>query len=222
MKLKNLLFLIVSLAMTAISAAEQDKAFLPRAIRDQMETVTTPSGVVVQRWFDPEIVLGAYRAVIVDPVELHPKRPKPTAEVSAKTMNDLAHVTTQVLRREIKEKMKLASAAAPNTLRLRSAITAVDVDNKGLSPRELLPFALIFAATQFASGTRAQEAAIQFEWEILDAKSGRLLAAGVRKDTGTIVERVDGKVRVDSAHLKESVSRWAYDAREAFARINFH
>ncbi len=160
--------------------------------------------------------------MIVDPVVLHPKRPKPTGEVSAKTMNDLAQVTTQVLRREIKKKMKLASAAGPNTLRLRSAITAVDVDNKGLSPRELLPFALIYAATQFASGTRAQVAAIQFEWKILDAKSGRLLAAGIRKDTGSIVERVDGRVQVDGVHLKESVSRWAYDARDSFARINVH
>jgi hypothetical protein len=222
MQLKKFMFLFFSLAMTAVSAAEQDDAFLPMAIREQMETVTTPSGVVVQRWFDPEIVLGAYRAVIVDPVVLHPKRPKPTAEVSVKTMNDLAHVTTQYLRREIRETEKLATAAAPNTLRLRSAITAVDVDNKGLSPRELLPFALVFAATQYVSGTRAQEATIQFEWELLDAKGGRLLAAGVRKDTGAIVERIDGRVRVDSVHLKESVSRWAYDAREAFARINFH
>ena len=222
MKLRNFLFLFVSLAMTAISWAEQHDAFLPRAIRDQMETVTTPSGVVAQRWFDPEIVLGAYRAVIIDPVVLHPKRPKPTGEVSAKTMNDLAHVTTLVLRREIKGNMTLTRAVAPNTLRLRSAITAVDVENKGFSPRELLPFALVIAAAQFASGSRANEAVIQFEWEILDAKSGRLLAAGIRRDTGAIVERVDGRVRVDGAHLKEAVSRWANDAREAFARINFH
>lgn len=222
MKLKSLLFLIISVVTTTISAAEMDEAFLPKAVSDQLETVTAPSGVLVQRWFDPEIVFGAYSAVIVDPVVLHPKKPRPTPEVSTKTMNDLAQVATLVLRREIKSAMKLTSTVAPNTLRFRSAITAVDVENKGLSPRELLPLALVFAATQFASGTRAQAAAVQFEWEMLDAKSGKLLAAGVRKDTGAIVERVDGKVRVDGAHLKEAVSRWAFDARDAVAKINYH
>ena len=39
MKFKSLLFLAVSIGAIPTSAAELDDAFLPKAVRDQMETV---------------------------------------------------------------------------------------------------------------------------------------------------------------------------------------
>lgn len=201
--------------LSPAGAEEAPPQFLDAATLAQLETAGTPFGASIRRWHDPALDPRNYHAVIVEPVRYHPADPLPTARVGRSVLAQLPRDMTSALREAVGRQIKVTGKAAPGTLRLRSAIVAVAAEHQNIKLRELLPVAMIFAAYKLSTGTRAQEAVVEFEWELRDAQTDHLLAAGIRKGVGGEIEDTGKPVTMKS--LRPAIDQWADDASAAFA-----
>lgn len=202
-------------AGTAQAADVPHSGFLPAAVYDQLSPVTRPSGVTAQQWVSPTLEARRYTHVIVDPVVYFPAHPQPTARVSTKLLRDLPHALHRAMTFAVARHVPVTHKVTPQTLRFKTAITAVSADTQGLKLREVLPIALAYSAVKYVQGERAQNATLAFEWQLRDAKTNALLAAGVRQGTGAELANEQARITLDS--LKPAISAWAEDASAAFA-----
>jgi len=67
---------------------------------------------------------------------------------------------------------------------LRSAMTSAEVKLKEFSPAELIPIRLLFSGAELALGERKREFVLLFEYELLDAHSGKALIRGLQYAPG--------------------------------------
>jgi hypothetical protein len=137
------------------------------------------SGETVLRYVNPNVKPGTYQAVRVDPIEYYPA-PKPTEQVSAQTLTEIADYMDKGIRDALSRKVKVVTESGPGVARMRTAITAVAPKSPGLRPYELLPIGFLISA---AKG-RGKEATIQVEVQVIDSVTGELIGESVRKGTG--------------------------------------
>ena len=80
------------------------------------------------------------------------------------------------------------------TLVVRAAITGVSAKAEGLKAYEVIPIALVVAATTTAAGTRDRETEIFVEAEMLDGSTGQPVMRVVRKGRGQELENREEQV----------------------------
>jgi hypothetical protein len=100
----------------------------------------------------------------------------------------------------------MADRPGPNTLHVRSAITAVRADKEGLKPYEVVPVALVFAAVNTATGGRDQITEIYIEGEANDSLTGESMFAFARKDEGPVLE--NDSVKLTLKDMQPLLDRW--------------
>lgn len=161
----------------------------------KLQPATSPSGTPVMRWISPELGKGGYDKIYLEQPRLFlGKDEKPTAQVSQETMEEIVAYLGSAQKALLQRKLALASGPGPNTLRVRSAITAVRADKEGLKPYEVVPVALVFAAVNTASGGRDAITSIFIEGEASDSQTGELMVEFVRKDAGPALENENTKL----------------------------
>lgn len=149
----------------------------------RLKEAKSPDGEPVMRWVSPDLKAGKYSRLMLDPVTLYP-HPAPTPTVSEQVLYKMTSKLESDLRRELGAEMPIVNAPGPKTLRLRVAITGVDISNKGFKPYEILPIALVMKGAILAAGQRTQEVGLYQEVEVTDSQTGEVLAQVVRKDFG--------------------------------------
>lgn len=210
--------LLASVAMTtslllagcssSTTQPDQYSGFLPDY--SILKPATSASGAPVMRWVKPGLDLNQYNAVLVEKPQYYPK-PKPSDQISQKTLNDVADFLQQAMQRELSGRLKIVNQAGQGVLVLRSAITAVDVSAQGLQVYEVIPIALAVAAASTAAGTRDEDTNIYVEMQVLDGATGKPVAEIVRKGTGLQLE--NDKTQLTVKDLEPVLNTWAKDAR---------
>lgn len=188
--------------------------FLPNY--NVLEEQESASGVKVARWIDPSLNLGRYSSVYIEPSQFYP-RPQPSEQISQATLDDITQYYDMALRRELGAVVRVSDAPTADSLVVRPAITGVSTSNEGLKPYEVIPIALVVAATTTAVGARDQEVQIATEAMFLDGGNSKLLAEVVRKGTGTSLENKESKLSVQS--IKPVIDGWAKDLRLAYLQM---
>ena len=122
------------------------------------------------------------------------------------TLNEIAAYLDAALARELGAVLTLTPVAGSRTLRFRPAITAVAGKDMGFKAYQLLPIA--FIATL---GRTTKKATLSVEYQILDAESGEVVAAGMREDAGEDIQSVDDRLTLSS--VRPAIDLWAKDAR---------
>src|SRR5262245_29992497 len=177
------------LALTGCSSTMVEPSkysgFLPNY--NVLQEQESASGAKVARWIDPSLNLGRYSSVYIEPSQFYPQ-PQPTQQISQAALNDITRYYDVALRRELGSVVKISNSPTADSLVLRPAITAVTTSTEGLKPYEVIPIALVVAATTTAVGTRDQEVEIATEAMFLDGGNSKLMAEVVRKGTGTSLE----------------------------------
>jgi len=156
----------------------------------KLQAAKSTDGEPVMRWVSADLKSGHYSQIMLDPVVLYPE-PKPSEHVSEQALNTMTMKLEDNLRRELGAELPLVSSPAPQTLRLRVALTGVDISNKGFKPYEIMPIALVVKGALLATGNRTQEVGLFMELEVTDAESGKLLAQVVRKSFGENLSNKD-------------------------------
>ncbi|MBA0037753.1 DUF3313 domain-containing protein [Pantoea sp. BIGb0393] len=149
----------------------------------QLQPEKSPSGKPTLRWVSPDYRDADYRGVVYTPVVYYPV-PHPNARVSQQTLDEVRSYTDSQLKRAISERKPLVAQKGPQTLVVKTAITAVSAENKGMQFYEVVPVAAVVASTMAATGHRTQESALFLEVEAVDGQTGKPLIKVVRKAFG--------------------------------------
>ncbi|KNC15537.1 hypothetical protein AC790_04175 [Pantoea sp. RIT-PI-b] len=149
----------------------------------QLQPEKSPSGKPTLRWVSPDYRDADYRGVVYTPVVYYPV-PHPNARVSQQTLDEVRSYTDSQLKRAISERKPLVTQKGPQTLVVKTAITAVSAENKGMQFYEVVPVAAVVASTMAATGHRTQESALFLEVEAVDGQTGKPLIKVVRKAFG--------------------------------------
>lgn len=174
------------------------------------------SGAKVARWIDPSIDLARYSNVYIEPCTFYP-RPQPNQQVSQATLDDICQYYDMALRRELGAVVRVSDSPTAGSLIVRPAITAISTSTEGLKPYEVIPIALVVAATSTALGTRDQEVDIATEAMFIDGANSKLLAEVVRKGTGDSLENKESVLALKN--LKPVIDTWAKDLRLAYQQM---
>lgn len=142
----------------------------------------------VRRYVSPALSTGAYKSVLVDPVQLYPA-PQPSDKVDAATLKQIQGYLDQAWRRELGNRVGLASGPGPGVARVRTALTGVKAESADLKPYQYLPAALVATAAAEAAGMRSKDVRLFVEVEVTDSVTGERLAVAVREGTG---EKIKG------------------------------
>jgi uncharacterized protein YceK len=188
--------------------------FLPNY--NVLQEQESASGAKVARWIDPSLDLGRYSSVYIEPSQFYPQ-PQPSQQISQAALNDISRYYDVALRRELGTVVKISDTPTANSLVLRPAITAVSTSTEGLKPYEVIPIALVVAATTTAMGTRDQEVQIATEAMFLDGGNSKLLAEVVRKGAGTSLENKKTALAVQD--IKPVIDGWAKDLKLAYQQL---
>lgn len=181
-----------------------------------LEEKESPSGAKVARWVDPSMNLGHYSSVYIEPSQFYP-RPQPTSQISQATLNEITQYYDTALRRELGAVVKISDTPTADSVIMRPAITGVTTSNEGLQPYEVIPIALVVAATSTAIGARDQVVEIATEAMFLDGGNSKLLAEVVRKGAGTNLENKETALTVQN--IKPVIDGWAKDLRLAYLQM---
>ncbi|MFZ6049918.1 DUF3313 domain-containing protein [Pseudomonas sp. CR3202] len=207
-------FLVLGGCSSTLVEPSHYSGFLPNySVLEEQESA---SGAKVARWIDPSLNLGRYSSVYIEPSQFYP-RPQPSQQISQATLDDITQYYDTALRRELGAVVKISDTAAADSLVLRPAITAVSTSTEGLKPYEVIPIALVVAATTTAVGARDQEVQIATEAMFLDGGNSKLLAEVVRKGTGTSLENKETALTVKD--IKPVIDGWAKDLRLAYEQL---
>ena len=199
------------MATAAPGFAQTDSGFLKDY--SQLQVVKDPKGTERRFWVSDKAKGQSYQAILVDPVEFHPK-PEGTPQVTLGTLNDIRSYLDAGLPKAVAAgNMKLADKPGPGVLRLRSAVTAVSVD-KSLKPYQLIPIGLLITAAQRSGGTATYPVKLQVEAEMVDSVSGEVLARAVREAKGV---EVTGDQPVTLKILRPQIDLWLAAFREEVA-----
>lgn len=175
----------------------------------QMQPTTSPSGEPVMRWVSPALKKGAYHQIILSPSQFYPE-PKTSDKLYTQTLNQILSYLDTDLIQDVSAVMPVVTNTSPQTLKLRVAITAVSTQTEGLKPYEIIPVALLLAGASYAAGARDESVTMNVEYEITDAMTGEVLAAGMRKGFGKPLEHKSDTVTLDD--LAPVLDTWSDDA----------
>ncbi|WP_175650341.1 DUF3313 domain-containing protein [Pseudomonas sp. Marseille-P9899] len=209
---------LTSLLLTGCSSGLTQPTEYSGFLKDYstLKEARSPSGAPVMRWIDPQLKVGAYRSVYIEPSQLYPK-PQATAQIPQSTLNGITTYYDQALKRELGKSLPLASAPGPGVIVVRPAITAVSSKTEGLKPYEVIPIALVAAAVSTASGIRDQETDIGTEAQFIDGGTQKVVAQVVRKGTGKPLENDSQVLKPDD--VKAVIDGWAADLHQSYLNL---
>lgn len=133
-----------------------------------LEKVESKTGKPVLRWIDPNFNPDSYDSIVYNSLVYYPT-PKPTTQVGEQVLNQLLAYTDNKFKQSFAERKPLVSTPGPRSLIFRGAITGVSSEKEGLQFYEVLPVALLVAATQVATGHRTMDTHLYIEGELIDA-----------------------------------------------------
>lgn len=191
-----------------VTQPEQYSGFL--GDYSQLEEKMSASGQPVLRWTAPDFDPQRYGTLLVEKPVFHPDQ-APSDQMSQQTMDQIATYMRLALQRELIGKARLVGTPEADTLVLRPSISAVAISTEHLKAYEVIPIALLAAATTTAVGTRDQEVVIYAEVEAVDAATGKPVVRTVRKGQGLSLENRNTSLVLDD--LKPVLDDWARDAR---------
>ncbi len=181
-----------------VTEPEQYSGFL--ADYSRLQPATSPTGQPVLRWMAPGLNLDSYKHVVVQSIGFHPA-PSPSEQIGAPALAQLQAYTSEQIKAAFGRRFQVHEAGAqpgPQTLILRAAITGVDTKAEGLKPYEVIPIALVVAATTSASGARDRTTELFVEAELIDASTGQPVLQVVRKGYGKELENKEEQVTLDT------------------------
>ncbi|WP_207887285.1 DUF3313 domain-containing protein [Pseudomonas sp. 30_B] len=174
------------------------------------------SGAKVMSWVEPNLNLGRYTSVYIEPTQYFPK-PAPTDKVSQQTLDQISAYYTQVLKREFGQVLPVVNQPASDSLVVRAAITGVSSHTQSLRAYEVIPIALISAGVSTAAGIRDQDTVIATEADFLDGRTSKEVAQVVRKGTGQPLE--NDKQAMTANDVKGVLDGWAKDMRLSYTKL---
>mgnify|MGYP005813367223 CR=1 FL=1 len=201
----RLLFVSVILLLTACTTSPE-KQFHSGYLSDYtvLKTVDVDDDSELQRFISDKIKTRGYTQVMLDPISYYPA-PQVTDTKSSEALADISHYINKTFTNAIASKVSLVSNPGKKTLRIKMAITAVDVVDKELKGIDYIPIAFLFNAAK--GGLNDMDVKFQIETEVVDALSGEVLASAVKTGVGVPLDNEESQLKLDN--LKPLIDSWS-------------
>ena len=218
--MKRLFVIITCLILAACATSkvtEEDKysGFLDDY--SQLMEKEMANGGVGLIWVDPDIAERGYTKALLEPVVIYPE-PKRDSDEAKALIKEVTTYMNAAIQGEVGQILIITDNPGPNTVRVRFALTGVDISSKNLASYEYVPVALIFAGAKSAAGKRAQVVEVFFEAEMQDSVSGEVLGRAVRKGFGQSLQNKSSELTKE--HMYPQLDLWAEDAGKIANLVN--
>jgi hypothetical protein len=145
-----------------------------------------PEGGVAERYIKPGVDFKQYNKIMMDQVRFYFKDDAADKGIDADEMKELANSFDRAVVDALGDAYPLVAKPGPNVMRLRVAITDVELPNRTINAiSTVLPVGLAISTVKSGvtgKGTGCGE--VSMEFQILDAQTNQVLAAGVDRRSG--------------------------------------
>ena len=189
--MKNL-FKILSIAVISMclavgcAAQRMDVKNYSGFLGDYSKLQEGPEGGVAQRYITPGVDLKQYNNVMMDQVRFYFKDDAEDKGIDADQMKELADSFHKAVIEALGSAYPLVAKPGPNVMRLRVAITDMELPNRGINAiSTILPVGLAISTVKSGvtgKGTGCGE--VSMEFQILDSQTNQVLVQGVDRRSG--------------------------------------
>ena len=205
MKLASLLSgVLVVLAGCATTAPSDDKVrsgFISNY--SQLAMVDLGDDSNLQRYISPAISQRGYTRLLLDPISYFPA-PAASDTIPRQVLSEISNYFNREARRMLSRHFQLVDQPGSNTLRMKLAITGLNIDDKPLAAYQYIPIAFIFTAA--GGGLSEMSVKVQVEAEVVDSLTGEMLAAAVKQGKGETLK--DDKTALTLDKVKPLIDTW--------------
>jgi hypothetical protein len=180
----------------------------------QLKKVDVGDDSDLLRFIDSKIKEHGYETIILDPVTFYPT-PKESDIISNKALASISDYFNATLINIVKESGKLVENAGSKTLRVKMAITSIDVTDSKLSAYQYVPIA--FLVTAASGGLSDMDVKFQIEAELTDSISGEVLGAAVKQGFGEKLSDNTQALTLDN--LKPLIDTWSTTMKATLVEI---
>jgi hypothetical protein len=164
------------------------------------------------RYISSDLKARGYNKVILDPVSYYPA-PHETDAVSKDILSKISNYFNDAFSQAAYSTVDLVTKPGENTLRIKMAITGVNIEDSKLAAYQYIPIA--FLVTAASGGLSEMTVKFQVEAEVVDSLTGEVLAAAVKSGVGE--KLVNDKTALTLDNLKPLIDSWAQTMQKTLA-----
>lgn len=171
-------------------------------------------------WLTTDEELGKYDKVMIDDVAIFvdPDLPEERERMNPDVINQMTTHFKQILTKEFSKDYEVVDKPGKGVVRMRTALTAVELNKKDLKVYQFVPVALVLTAATEAAGKRNRLAVVNMEGIVQDSLTGKTL--------GMVVQQYASETSVQTAQemtVKDALpvlEHWAQKAKKKFDRAH--
>jgi len=205
---------IVACASSKVTTESQYSGFLDDY--SQLEEFKMENEGIGLIWVAADVADRGYSKAILEPTVIYPG-PKHDSDEAKALIEEVTTYMDAAIQAEVGKSVILTDNPGSSTVRIRFALTGVDISNEDLSTYEYIPVAMLFAGAKTAAGARAQAVEIFFEAEMVDSISGEVLGRSVRKGRGESLQNKAAALTKEK--FFDQLDLWAEDAGNIARRV---
>ena len=155
-------------------------------IGDYSKLQAGPEGGIDQRYIKEGVDFKKYNKIMLDQVRFYFKSDAADKGIDADEMKELSDTFSRVMIDALGSAYPLVAKPGPNVMRLRVAITDIELPNRAINAvSTVLPVGLAISTIKSGvtgKGTGCGE--VSMEFEALDSKTNQVIAEGVDRRSG--------------------------------------
>lgn len=186
---------------TTEELVKNNSGFLSRY--DDLKEVEVEDDSRVMRFLSPELKSRGYTNIMVDPISYHPAPPVGD-EISREILTDVSNYANQVIVSAIEKSASIATEPSGKSLRLKAAITELNIVDKELTGWQYIPISFLITAA--SDGLDNMIVKLTVEAEFVDSMSGESLGRVTKTGFGGVLD--DDKTQLTLEEVKPLLDKW--------------
>ncbi len=162
----------------------------------------------------PDAELRKYKRFMLDPITVYlaPELTVITERINPETIRKVTQYFYDAIKKAVEPEYPVVDNPGSDVIRVRAAITGVEVKRKNLKLYQYLPIPLVIAGVSEAAGIRKSLAVVFMEAEMTDSLTGRIVSAAVWQNAGKT--SVKTPTELNSQDVFPTLDYWAEKLRE--------
>ena len=185
-------------------AASQNAGFLP----DYSKLAPAADNPKTRLWFDKSFDFKPYKQIMLDPVEVWVSPASEYKGASPDALKRMADNFSNSFRKALEPGYQVVKQPGPGVLRVRLAITGVNLVKPDMKPTDVLPVMFLIKAA--SGGMTSSLPAMSGEMQVL-SPANEIVAAAV--STGTGDQKIPEKQEITWKELQAITDTWGKGLR---------
>ena len=171
-------------------------------------------------WVTTDNVLKTYDKVMFDEVAIHvdPELGEDREKVDPEVINQMTSYLKESMTKEFSKDYEVVDRPGKGVVRVRIALTAVQLTKKELKAYQFVPVALVLTAATEAVGMRNKMAVLNMEGVAMDSLTGQTIAMVVQRYSAETSVQTATKMTIEDA--KPVLDYWVQKMKGKFDRAH--